>query len=148
MWRVQTVDACVRLLLFALDRWVAPGDGRSVDDRRRGLAVDKKAVEQPAVLVDRAEIDLEVEAVLAGDPMAPRPKATNAAPTVKPMAAPYKRLNASLKVAAVGPPSVDSQNLKRRAVPSASAPERTPPIAMNHVSKLPLRPSSTSNLLR
>jgi hypothetical protein len=30
MWRVQTVDACVRLLLFALDRWVAPGMGEAL----------------------------------------------------------------------------------------------------------------------
>ena len=57
--------------------------------------------------------------------------AAKAAPTANPMAAPYRRPNASFKVAAVGPTSepVSTHDLKTRAAPNASAPERRPPVA-------------------
>jgi hypothetical protein len=56
-----------------------PGSGRSVgsgrdrrvvDDGRRGLPVHEEAIEQGAELLDGAQVQLEVEAVLAGDVMA------------------------------------------------------------------------------
>src|SRR6266498_1842691 len=52
-----------------VERWVAPGDWRGVDQRCGRLAVGEEAVEQAAELVDRAQMDLEEEAVLAGDAM-------------------------------------------------------------------------------
>src|SRR5688572_20619675 len=52
------------------DGWVAARNRRRVDQRRGRLAVDEEAVEQRAQLVDRAQVHREVEAVLAGDPVA------------------------------------------------------------------------------
>src|SRR5262245_29354963 len=52
------------------NRGVARGDGRSIHDRSRRLAVVEETVEQRAELVDRTQVDLEIEAILTGDPMA------------------------------------------------------------------------------
>jgi hypothetical protein len=52
-----------------VERRVAPGDRRGVDQRRRCLAVSEEAVEQAAELVDRAQMNLEEEAILPRDAM-------------------------------------------------------------------------------
>src|SRR6516165_7345208 len=49
---------------------VAPWDRRGVHDRSGRLAVEQKLVEDARKLLDRAEVKLHVEAVLAGDPQA------------------------------------------------------------------------------
>jgi hypothetical protein len=46
------------------------GDGRGVDDRRGCLAIREEAVEDGGKVVDRSQMELEVEAVLAGDAVA------------------------------------------------------------------------------
>ena len=51
-------------------RRVAASDRRGVDDRGRGLAVEQELVEHRRELLDRAEVELDVEAVLTGDPQA------------------------------------------------------------------------------
>ena len=58
----------------AVTRAVAGGSRRAhrrgVDDRGRGLAVEQEPVEDRRELLDRAEVELDVEAVLAGDAQA------------------------------------------------------------------------------
>src|SRR5438128_6248251 len=45
-------------------------DGRGMDDRRRRLAEDDEAVEDVLEIVQRAELEPDEEAVVAGDPVA------------------------------------------------------------------------------
>ena len=52
------------------NRGVAAWDWGGVDDRGCCLAVGEKAVEQFTELVDRAQVELEVEAVFPGDAVA------------------------------------------------------------------------------
>src|SRR4249920_2109297 len=53
-----------------LDGEKAWADGRRVDDRRRRLAVEDEAVEDPLEVLHRSEVELHEEAVLARDPVA------------------------------------------------------------------------------
>lgn len=46
------------------------GDGRGVDDRGRRLPIGEEAVEHSGKVVDRLEVEPDVEAVLAGDAVA------------------------------------------------------------------------------
>lgn len=48
----------------------SPANRRRIDERGRGFTVDQKAVEQVAEVIDRAQMDLQVEAVLTCDAMA------------------------------------------------------------------------------
>src|SRR5207247_6347464 len=57
-------------LVLALERRVAPRDGGGVDQGGRRLAVGEEAVEQRVELVDRMQVNLEEETVLARDAMA------------------------------------------------------------------------------
>ena len=56
--------------LVRLQRQGAPGHGRGVNDRGRRLAEDDEAVEDALEVVHRPEVELDEEAVLAGDAMA------------------------------------------------------------------------------
>jgi aryl-alcohol dehydrogenase-like predicted oxidoreductase len=51
-------------------RRLAPRHRRRVHDRRRRLAIGEKTIEEPAELVDRAQMDDEEEAVLSDDAIA------------------------------------------------------------------------------
>src|ERR1700733_13205728 len=56
--------------LSGVRRRVPARNRRGVDDRGRRLAVEQKPVEHLGEVLDRREVELDVEAVLAGDPVA------------------------------------------------------------------------------